>query len=83
MCHKYCSKPSQLRTNYVCSEIWLENHPLYLATNYAVNWGIDTIKIVDPANTNNELYISSTDRLLLQDAAEDAIAVTYWSDIIW
>lgn len=44
---------------------------------------IQTMKIVDPANTNNEIYLSSTDRLLLQDAAEDAIAATYWSDIIW
>lgn len=44
---------------------------------------IQTMKIVDPANTNNEIYISSTDRLLLQDAAKDAIAATYWSDIIW
>lgn len=44
---------------------------------------IQTIKIVDPANSNNEISISSIDRMLLKDAAEDAIAATYWSDIIW
>ncbi len=44
---------------------------------------IQTIKIVDPANTNNEIYVSSSNRMLLKNAATDALAATYWSDIIW
>ena len=42
---------------------------------------IQSIRLVDPANSNNEIEMSNSARLTLRDAANGAIAAKYWSDV--
>lgn len=41
------------------------------------------IRLVDPANTNNIVEISSMDRGQVQDAAGAALTAPYWEQIVW
>lgn len=44
---------------------------------------IENIKLIDPANTNNEITVTRSDRYLIKQAAINAIAAKYWTDIIY
>jgi len=42
---------------------------------------IENVRLLDPANSNNEIEMSNNVRRSLKSAAIDAIAAQYWSDI--
>ena len=44
---------------------------------------LSTARLVDPANTNNILELSATDRLLAVQQASNALNAQLWNDIVW
>ncbi len=43
---------------------------------------IMTVKLIDPANSNNEVELSYTDRLTVLQRANEAIQAGYWSQVV-
>jgi hypothetical protein len=43
---------------------------------------IESVSIIDPANSNNEIVIPANTRLLLKEKATNAMQAPYWTQII-
>ena len=44
---------------------------------------IQTVRLVDPSNTNNVIELSATERSLLVQAANVSLAAPTWSEVLW